>query len=134
MSIEIRAVIDTNVLVSALWSGDGKAAEIVKLVPAVITPYFSKAIIDEYTEVLNRPKFDFATEKKEKLLSLMEEFGESVSPNKSAIPMPDETDRVFYDTAKASGAILITGNKKDYPDEPFIVTPSVFLSKYIEIE
>jgi len=41
--------------------------------------------------------------------------------------MTDETDRVFYDTAKASGAILITGNIRHYPAMPFIMTPADFL-------
>jgi hypothetical protein len=44
--------------------------------------------------------------------------------------MPDESDRKFYEIAKAAGAILITGNTKHYPDEPFIVTPTVFVQKY----
>ena len=43
------------------------------------------------------------------------------------MPMPDETDRIFYDTAKASGAILITGNLKHFPSEPFIMKSAEFL-------
>jgi len=45
----------------------------------------------------------------------------------SNIPMPDESDRIFYDTAKQSGSILITGNTKHFPDEPFIMTPAEFM-------
>ena len=43
------------------------------------------------------------------------------------IPMPDESDRIFYDTDKQSGSILITGNTKHFPDEPFIMTPAEFM-------
>jgi len=43
--------------------------------------------------------------------------------------MSDESDRVFYDTAKTIGAILVTGNIKHYPDEPLIMTPAVFMKK-----
>lgn len=124
-----KVVIDTNVLVSALWSENGNSAEIMKMIPNDIIPYFSDSIFEEYTEVLNRPKFTFSTNKKEGLLAKMKEFGEAVTPEKSDIPISDETDRVFYDAAKASGATLITGNKKDYPDEPFILTPAEFLHK-----
>jgi hypothetical protein len=46
--------------------------------------------------------------------------------------MPDETDRKFYDTAKAAGAMLITGNTKHYPDEPFILTPAAFIRGYYD--
>ncbi|MCL2747147.1 MAG: putative toxin-antitoxin system toxin component, PIN family [Oscillospiraceae bacterium] len=124
-----KVVIDTNVLVSALWSENGNSAEIIKMIPNDIVPCFGDSIFEEYTEVLNRPKFAFSTNKKEELLAKMKEFGEAVTPEKSDIPLPDETDRVFYDTATASGATLITGNKKDYPDEPFILTPAEFLRK-----
>ena len=124
-----KVVIDTNVLVLALWSENGNSAEIMKMIPNDIIPYFSESVFEEYTEVLNRPKFTFSANKKEGLLAKIKEFGEAVTPEKSDIPMIDETDRVFYDTAVSSGAILITGNKKDYPNEPFILTPSEFLHK-----
>ena len=88
-----------------------------------------KVVIDEYTEVLNRPKFSFSAYKKESLLIKIREHGETVTPEKSTIPISDETDRIFYDTAMASGATLITGNRKDYPDEPFIMTPAEFLQE-----
>jgi len=39
----------------------------------------------------------------------------------------DEDDRIFYDTAKSANAVLVTGNKKHYPDESFIMTPAEFL-------
>ena len=32
-----------------------------------------------------------------------------------------------YDTAIASGAVLVTGNKKHYPEEPIILSPTEFL-------
>ena len=46
--------------------------------------------------------------------------------------MPDEDDRVFYDTAVKAEAYLITGNKKHFPLEPFIVYPVNFLRIYRE--
>ena len=50
-----------------------------------------------------------------------------IEPAASDIPMIDETDRIFYDTAKAAGATLITGNIKHYPAEPFIMLPADFI-------
>jgi len=52
-----------------------------------------------------------------------------IEPFVSTVFMTDETDRTFYDTAKASDSILITGNIKHYPTEPFIMTPTEFLTK-----
>ena len=129
MKEKIKVVFDTNVLVSALWSDVGNTAEIVELIPISIIPCFSDAILLEYTEVLNRPKFDFSEHKRNALFSQLNEYGELHSSNKSDILLPDESDRIFYDTAKASGAILITGNLKHYPKELFIMTPAEFLSK-----
>jgi putative PIN family toxin of toxin-antitoxin system len=36
-------------------------------------------------------------------------------------------NRKFFDAAKTCGAVLITGNKKHYPPEPFILSPAEFL-------
>jgi len=40
--------------------------------------------------------------------------------------MPDESDRIFYDAAKAVNAYLVTGNQKHYPENTQIVTPARF--------
>ena len=129
MKNRIKVVLDTNVLVSALWSDNGNPAAIMKLIPAVLIPCFDHTIFLEYTQVLLRPKFDFSARRKEELLSRLKKYGEIVSPNKSDIHFLDESDRVFYDVAQASGAILITGNRRHYPAESFIMTPSDFLKK-----
>jgi predicted nucleic acid-binding protein len=41
--------------------------------------------------------------------------------------MTDETDRKFFDVAKACEAVLITGNRKHYPQDPLIITPAEFV-------
>jgi predicted nucleic acid-binding protein len=46
------------------------------------------------------------------------------------IDLPDEKDRIFYDTAKQRNAILITGNIKHFPEEDFIMSPKDFLERY----
>ena len=57
--------------------------------------------------------------------------GIQVFSKASNIPLPDESDRKFYDTAKAVAAILVTGNAKHYPpDDPLIMTPRDFYEKY----
>ena len=127
MSGKTKVVIDTGVLVSALWSSDGNPACVVKLIPGDITPHINSVILSEYKEVLDRPKFNFTEHKKTTLLTLIEKYSEQTLPMESNIPMPDESDRIFYDTAKQSGSILITGNTKHFPDEPFIMTPAVFM-------
>ena len=64
------------------------------------------------------------------IINALEAGGTVIEPTTSTMPMPDESDRTFYDTAKASGAILVTGNIKHYPDESFIMTPADFLQAF----
>ena len=57
------AVIDTNVLVSSLLakSADVATVQIMeKVIVGKIVPLYSKEIISEYREVLNRKKFNFS--------------------------------------------------------------------------
>ena len=58
----IYAVIDTNVLVSALLTSNPEAAT-VKVMEALFCgrfiPLYNEEIFDEYVDVLNRPRFHF---------------------------------------------------------------------------
>ena len=61
------AVIDTNVLVSALLSSKNDSATvqvIEKVLKKEITPFYSDEILSEYTTVLNRKKFNFSKKSK----------------------------------------------------------------------
>jgi hypothetical protein len=56
----IRAVIDTNVLVSGLLSPSGNEALILLAIhQGLLHPCFSQDILEEYAAVLARPKFAF---------------------------------------------------------------------------
>jgi len=57
----MNIILDTNVLVSALWSAGSKPAVIVSAVLArKFTVCYDYRILDEYYSVLRRPKFGFA--------------------------------------------------------------------------
>jgi hypothetical protein len=36
--------------------------------------------------------------------------------------MPDEDDRAFFDTATAAKGVLVTGNKRHYPNEEGVMS------------
>jgi putative PIN family toxin of toxin-antitoxin system len=129
----MRVVLDTNVLVSALHSADAVPAQIVQSISSgIITPCFCEDILVEYLTVLNRPKLKFSLLRTVELINKIKQFGLYVSDfEKSSFPLPDEDDRVFYDTAKTCGAILITGNAKHFPQEPSIITPREFFNVYL---
>ena len=126
-----KVVLDTNVLVSALWSEQGNPYKIVEMVfKNEIMPYFNHEIIEEYLEVLCRDRLNFS---KDKVVSLLNQIMKNGIISESVISttiFADESDRKFYDIAKANEAVLITGNIKHYPEEPFIITPQKFLEKY----
>jgi len=91
---------------------------------------YCDAILAEYRNVLSRQKFNFQAEDVHKMISGIIRSGIPVHTSPSIIFMSDESDRKFYDTAKSSRAVLITGNTKHYPDEPFLFTPATFVQKY----
>ena len=129
----IKLVIDTNVIISAALSDKGKPAQIIDMISeGKLRLYYNEQILSEYSDVLTRKKFMFSHDKQELLINKIIEMGVVFEPKISVMPMPDEDDRIFYDTAKEIGAFLITGNKKHYPDEPFIMTPSDFLCTLIK--
>jgi putative PIN family toxin of toxin-antitoxin system len=68
----IRAVIDTNVLVSGLLSASGNEALIILAVhQGLVRPCLSEAIIAEYAKVLARPKFSFPPDEVEALIAML---------------------------------------------------------------
>jgi len=125
-----RVVLDTNVLVSALISDRGNPAAILDMLSeGSLEAVYCQRILDEYAEVLSRPRFGFPRAEIDAVLDLFKMRGAAVDPMRSVFPMPDESDRVFYDTAVAGGAVLITGNLKHFPDKPFIVSPAEFIAE-----
>ena len=127
----IRAVIDTNVLVSVLLS-KSEESSVIKLIDAVldgkIIPLYNSEIVAEYTEVLSRPKFKFDREIRELLVERIVFLGEDADRTAYSESLPDEDDRVFYEVALSTeDAYLVTGNLKHFPKIPIVVTPAQML-------
>ena len=113
----IRAVIDTNVLVSGLIRATGNEALVLLAVShRLVRPCFSPAILDEYAAVLARPKFDFPPNQITAVLAMLHANGEMIEPNPSQFASPDADDTKFIDCALAADAdFLVTGNKRHFP-------------------
>ena len=122
------AVIDTNVLVSALLSAHEDAATVQvleRMLSGEITPVYSSGILAEYREVLHRERFGFRTQTVDYLISAIEKFGVPVEPAPSEVELPDPKDLPFYAVVmekREDGAYLVTGNLKHFPIRPYIVT------------
>ena len=124
-------VFDTNVFVSYLLPSK-KISAVKTVVGRILTgsaiPVYSNEIMSEYEGVLNRTKFGFSSTKVHALLDSVFEKGFHVTPIETQVPFIDITDKCFYDAARAAGDCwLITGNKRHFPVEPFIVTAAEYL-------
>ena len=122
------AVIDTNVIVSALISNHADTATVQlvsRLIIGEIIPVYSDEIMHEYREVLSRKKFRFEQDMINYILLAVEKYGIMVEPSATGVNLPDMKDLPFYEVVmekRDDGAYLVTGNLKHFPTKPFIVT------------
>ena len=132
------AVIDTNVLVSALLSpkNDSATVQVVqKIINGNIIQIYSHEIAREYKIVLNRKKFKFSQNNIDFLLNSIFFFGIFFEPISCNLSLPDIKDLPFYLTAlqnQDKDSFLVTGNLKHFPSEPFIVIPRHFINIFNE--
>lgn len=126
---KVFAVIDTNVIVSSLFSVDGSsfpALVVGAVLSGIITPLYNDEILDEYRDVLSRPKFPFGKEMTDTIVSAIRDFGLNMArtPIQDVI-IQDADDIVFYEVKMSlDDAYLVTGNTRHFPKEPFVVTPA----------
>lgn len=128
------AVIDTNVLVSALLSRRADSATVLlveRMLIGDLIPVYSTDIMYEYSEVLKRRKFRFDVEQIDYLLSAISHFGLMIEPSPTGEILPDMKDLPFYEVVmekrQTNDAYLVTGNQKHFPNRTFIVTPKEML-------
>lgn len=126
------AVLDTNVIVSALWTPSGKAAYIVnQVIAGNLKLCHDYRILTEYREVLSRPKFKFSSWQINFLLETFERDGISVIADAlTDVPFTDESDKKFYEVAKFCNAPLVTGNLKHYPQEDLVKSVAEYYDKF----
>ena len=125
----IFAVIDTNVIVSALLSSEGNSNPTVVLRETLrgrITPLYNEEILDEYREVLSRDKFNLQKQNVDTVINHVKRSGLKLERTKALNEVfPDPKDIVFYEvTLSKDDAYLVTGNIKHFPKKPFVVTPA----------
>lgn len=127
----VYAVIDTNVLVSALLSSSSFSNPFIILEAIYerkIVPLYNNEILSEYRNVLSRAKFHFSDKQINLVLKSIIEYGIKTEPISNDIEeqrFPDPKDIVFYEVKMSiDDSYLITGNIKHFPSEPLVVTPS----------
>jgi putative PIN family toxin of toxin-antitoxin system len=127
----IKAVIDTNVIVSAYITKNLEAATS-KVWKAVLqcklTPIYNDEILSEYSDVLHREKFGIPEHLIKWALDTIVTNGVRGERILSDEFFPDPKDVVFYEVAMSKeDAYLVTGNIKHFPKKPIVVTPAEML-------
>ena len=123
------AVIDTNVIVSALFSNQSLPGIVVqKAIDGEIIPLLNEEILKEYNDVLFRNKFSFDVKEVNNVLEALIINGINIEKLTTDEEFVDKDDIVFYEVlmsarSRTSEAYLVTGNQKHFPVRPFIVTP-----------
>ena len=122
------AVVDTNVIVSAMLKNDSFPAQVMKeVLLGNINLLINEDILNEYLEVLSRKKFHFPIDT---VIGLIQEIKKkAIYVDAAALEeyFPDPDDAVFFEIVmearKDVDAYLVTGNLKHFPEKSFVVTP-----------
>ena len=91
----------------------------------------NEKLLEEYEEVLSRPKFKNSPEDVKEFLDDILARGKYIEAKDFDEVLPDPKDKIFYCvlmTAREDvDAYLVTGNLKHFPKRFFIVTPRELL-------
>ena len=127
-----RVVLDTNVLVSALWNPDGAPARVVALLySGSCEPVVSADILREYQRVLRHPRLGLPGDDVAVMLAWFARFTLPVPPPGSPVRCAHADDEKFVAAGlAANAAYLVTGNRRHFPEhvpDLAVVSPTEFL-------
>lgn len=114
----MHAVVDTNILVSALLRPASAPGAVMRAVAdQMLVPVLCTDVIAEYTEVLHRRRFGFATVDVDETLTLIvqQAMWVEVLAYTGFPALPDPKDWPFIACALATGCPVVTGNARHFP-------------------
>jgi uncharacterized protein len=135
-----KVIIDTNILISAAISGR-KPEEVINFIIAssdyqwIVSP----SILDEYVQVLNRPKLKLNSQQKQRWLDLIYQRTTLVNVAQKVYFERDPKDAKFIECSIAADAdFLITGDR-DFEEiqeigNTLIISVSLFKTLFIDNE
>ena len=132
MKIKAFAVLDTNVLVSAVISSSGYPYDILRLIQSGnVIPIFDERMLNEYKEVFHYDKLKISEKTFQQTFNLILKSGlliRDVETTKAQFL--DRSDIPFFEVKESSeefDSVLVTGNLKHYPEQRDIITPKEFI-------
>jgi putative PIN family toxin of toxin-antitoxin system len=135
----MRVVLDTNVLVSGVLRPRSVPARVLSLIhEARIRPVVDIRILEEYRDVLARPRLGISAAIATEMLQTFAEIAEHITVTPEAVErfdqlaLPDPDDRPFMEVATSAGVVaIVTGNTSHSPPaelEPVrVLTPRQLL-------
>jgi putative PIN family toxin of toxin-antitoxin system len=128
----IRTVLDTNVVVSALLSPEGRPALVLKLaVSKQFRCYVSESLVEEYVEVLARAQFGWDHRRIDRLIRDLRAATTLVIPRRRLRITSDPDDNKVMECAlEARADFVVTGNVRDFParyQDVRVISPLDFL-------
>lgn len=109
----MRAVCDTNVLVSGVLFGGPPRQVLLMATQGQLTNHTSPALLREAEEVLLRPKFGLRAQQALRIVALFRETFEVVMPSVPVrVVRADPADNMVLEAAQAAGAgFILSGDK-----------------------
>jgi putative PIN family toxin of toxin-antitoxin system len=131
----LKTVIDTNVIVSALYNTVGSPGKILQLIYLEkIIPVVTLEILREYERVVNYTKFNFLVHDREKVIEIMNKVLIALSPVQIEIlGVPDDDLKFVYAALQLNADCLVTGNIKHFAAVSNLIkimTPAEFIKRY----
>jgi uncharacterized protein len=135
-----RAVLDTNVVVSALLKSEGPCARLLDLVLVThaVEACVDRRILAEYQDVVLRfahpatGKRLIASERAEAVLEFFHHTAMPVIAQPLAVALPDPDDLCFLEVAASGPADLVTGNRRHFPKNLTGSVPVFSPAEYLE--
>ena len=128
----MRLVFDCNVLVSAARV-DGACRALLDRVVQRHDIVLFRPILAEYAAVAERPRQAPYRDALRAVIAELEHMAVFVEPADTVYALRDPDDEVYLATAGAGGAVLITGNTRDFTESRYgtieVLTPRAFLDR-----
>lgn len=112
-----RVILDTNVVVPALLVPAGTQAKVLLLaLCGDVALYVSAPILQEYEEILRRPRFKLEPQQIAEMLDDIRRVAHSVKPtNKLSVSAHESDNRLLECAELAKADYLVTGNTRHFP-------------------